>query len=517
MEKTIRSSGEETLYELLCASAKRFGQKPALYYLSSMFTYDRVLDEVNRLADLLYAQGVRGGDRVFIAMPNSPAFAITYFAAFRLGAIAVPLSTCFTPSEMASLIAHSKPTAGVVSEEMRQAVEESVKLAGISAVLVTTGWDAAGEIRYSVSGSGAAVGIEQSTLTPADPAVILYTSGTTGSPKGVVLSHRNIMENARSCLVAMPVSEADVFIAFLPMYHSFAFTVCTILPILLGSTCVVLPGPKKELIAAAVKRFSVTVFIGIPALYGILARADAATVSLFDSVRFFVSGAAPLPLSTIEAFGERYRGPLLEGYGLTEAAPVVSFNPFNGVRKAGSIGVPVPMVSIRVVDESGKDLPPDEIGELLVKGPNVMAGYFGDDAATRDKIRDGWLYTGDMARIDRDGYIYIEDRKDDMILVQGANVYPHEIEDLIKSIPGVIDVAVVGVADSHLGKRPVAVVQCAKGASLDEATVLAHCREHLSGHKAPRRVHFWDTLPLSPLGKPLKRKIREMLKSESKG
>ncbi len=517
MDKTIHSSRGETLYELLCASAGRFGQKPALYYLSSMFTYGRVLDEVNRLADLLSKQGVGKGDRVFIAMPNSPAFTIAYFAAFKLGAIAVPLSTSFTPTEMASLIDHSKPIAGLVSEEMRHAVEESVKLAGISPVLVTAGWDAAGEIQYSVSGSRGPIEVERSIIAPADSAVIIYTSGTTGRPKGVVLSHRNIISNTRSCRAAMPVSEADVFVAFLPMYHSFGFTVCTILPVLLGSTCVVLPGPKKELIAAAVKRSSVTAFIGIPALYGILARADETTASLFDTVRFFVSGAAPLPVSTIEAFSKRYKGPLLEGYGLTEAAPVVSFNPFDGVRKAGSIGAPVPGVKVRVVDESGDDLPPDEIGELLVKGPNVMTGYFSDDAATRDKMRDGWLYTGDMARIDRDGYIYIEDRKDDMILVQGANVYPHEIEDSIRSISGVIDVAVVGVTDSHLGKRPVAVIQRAEGASLEKATILAHCREHLSGHKVPRRLHFWDTLPLSPLGKPLKRKIREMLNSQPKG
>ena len=224
MEKTIHSSSQETLYELLCASAKRFGHKPALYYMSSMFTYGRVLDEVNRLAELLYAQGVGKGDRVFIALPNSPAFVITYFAIFKLGALAVPLSTSFTPKEMASLIAHSRPTAGIVSEDVRQAAEKSLELAGIGALLVTTGWDATGEIRYSVSGSPGPVETERSAIAPADPAVILYTSGTTGRPKGVVLTHRNIISNTESCRAAMPVSEADVFIAFLPMYHSFGFT-----------------------------------------------------------------------------------------------------------------------------------------------------------------------------------------------------------------------------------------------------------------------------------------------------
>jgi len=502
---------------LLCASAERFGQKPAAHCLSSTFSYARLLDEANRLADLLHGQGVRKGDRVFIALPNSPAFVIAYFAVFKLGAIAVPLSPSFTPTEMASLIAHSKPVAGVVCEDTREAVEDSAELADSKPVLVTAAWDASGDIRYSVSGGSVGVGPREDGPSSHDPAVIIYTSGTTGSPKGVVLSHRNIISNVQGCRAAMPVSGEDVFTAFLPMYHSFGFTVCTVLPVALGATSVILPGPKKELIAESVKRFSITVFIGIPALYGILARADSAGASLFDTVRFFVSGAAPLPLSTIEAFSGRYKAPLLEGYGLTEAAPVVSLNPFEGVQKAGSIGLPLPGISVRVVDESDKDLPTGEIGELLVKGPNVMTGYFADDAATRDKVRDGWLYTADMARMDEEGYIYIEDRKDDMILVQGANVYPHEIEDVIRDMPGVLEVAVVGAADSHRGKRPVAVVQCAKGASLDEATVLAHCREHLSGHKVPRSVHFWDALPLSLLGKPLKRRIREILSSEPKG
>lgn len=517
MEETLGSGGGETLYELLCASAERFGDKPATHYLSSTFTYARLLDEVNRLADLLGEHGVGKKDRVFIALPNSPAFVVTYFAIFKLGAVAVPLSPGFTPGEMASLIAHSKPVAGVICEATRLSVDEGTKIAATAPILVTAAWDESGDIRYSISGGRAGVGPRYGEASVHDPALIIYTSGTTGRPKGVVLSHRNIMSNVKGCRAAMPVSDADVFTAFLPMYHSFGFTACTVLPVALGATSVILPGPKKELIAEAVKRLSITVFIGIPALYGILARADAAAASLFDSVRFFVSGAAPLPLSTIEAFSRRHKAPLLEGYGLTEAAPVVSLNPFAGVQKAGSIGLPLPGISVRVVDESDEDLPTGEIGELVVKGPNVMTGYFADDAATRDKIRDGWLYTADMARMDEEGYIYIEDRKDDMILVQGANVYPHEIEDSIRGIPGVLEVAVVGAPDSHRGKRPVAVVQCAKGAALDEATVLAHCREHLSGHKVPRSVHFWEALPLSPLGKPLKRKVREILSSEPKG
>ncbi|MCD6328264.1 AMP-binding protein, partial [bacterium] len=221
----------------------------------------------------------------------------------------------------------------------------------------------------------------------------------------------------------------------------------------------------------------------------------------------------PLSLSTIDAFAERYKAPLLEGYGLTEASPVVSLNPIDGVRKAGSIGVPLPGISVRVVDEAGSDLTPDEIGELLVMGPNVMRGYFADEAATAKRIIDGWLFTGDMARIDTDGYIYIEDRKDDMILVQGANVYPHEVEDVIKEMPGVLEVSVVGLADTHQGARPVAVVQPAEGASLTEGDVIDYVKRRLSNYKAPRQVFFWKELPLCPLGKPLKREIRRMLGS----
>jgi len=511
MEKNISASGGENLYGLFRASAERFLGKPALHYSSATLTYGELNSEVNRLAKVLSGVGVTRGDRVFLCLPNSAAFFVSYLAAFRLGAVAVPFSTSFTPAEIASLLQHSRASFGIVFDGLRDTVEAGVVQAGSKPTLITVAWDAGGDMRYSAVAHEAPSPSVPAEVLSGDPAVILYTSGTTGNPKGVVLSHRNIVSNVISCSAALPVSQDDVFITLIPMYHSFGFTVCTMLPLLLGSTCVVLPGPKKELIADAVKRFGVTVFVGIPALFGIMALADQATVPCFDTVRFFASGAAPLSIRTIEMFSRKYRAPLLEGYGLTEAAPVVSLNPHDGIRKNGSIGVPVPGVSVKVVGESGEELARGEVGELLVKGPNVMSGYFGDDVATEARIADGWLRSGDMARMDRDGYIYIEDRKDDMILVQGANVYPHEIEDLIRDIPGVLEVAVVGVSDSHLGKRPVAIVQRAKGASLDEATVTEHCRRGLSAHKVPRRVDFWDEIPLSPLGKPLKWQIREML------
>ncbi|MBN1592904.1 MAG: AMP-binding protein, partial [Candidatus Coatesbacteria bacterium] len=514
MTEKIHFDVDKTIYDLLHDSAERFGQKVALNYRQSALTYSQLLGEVYKLSGKLRFCGVGKADRVFVIMPNSPGLVIAYFAIFRIGAVAVPLSIGSTHVEIDALLSHSRPTAGITTTQTSQAVERALLLNDVNPAVLISEWDEASEHRYTIFKEAS----PRSTVhggppSPEDPAVMLYTAGTTGRPKGVILTHRNIVSNTYSCQKAMPVSDSDIFLAFLPMYHSFAFTTCTVLPVLLGSTTVILPGPKKELIIDAVCRFGVTVFIGIPGLYAILSRADSTIASLFDRVRFFVSGAAPLSLQTIEAFSKLYRGPLLEGYGLTEAAPVVSLNPIDGVQKAGSIGLPLPDVSVRVVDESGCDIPPGEIGELLVRGPNVMQGYFGDADATHEKIRDGWLYTGDMARMDGDGYICIEDRKDDMILVQGSNVYPHEIEDTIRTIEGVVDVAVVGIADGHRGKRPVAVVQALEGAMIDEECILAHCREHLSKHKAPRHVHFWSELPLSPLGKPLKREIREILNS----
>lgn len=515
MEMQTESNGALTLHEVLEETNRQFSDKPAIHDESATLTYGQFVAEVNHLAGLLQERGVGKGDRVFIALPNCAAFAVAYFACFRIGAVAVPFSTQFKAKEMASLLAHSRPSAGVFSAQSGDVVRSATKESGISPLLAETSWGDKGAIEYTFSGPGRMdASPDSSRVSPDDAAVILYTSGTTGTPKGVVLSHRNVISNVRACREAMPVSESDVFLLFLPMYHSFGFTTCVVLPIFLGASCVILPGPKKELIASAVARFRATVSIGIPALYGIMAKADHTTASLFDSIRFFVSGAAPLPLPTLEAFSDRYKAPLLEGYGLTEAAPVVSLNPWEGARKKGSIGIPLPGVSVRVVDEVDRDLDSGQIGELLIKGPNVMIGYFADDEATRGRIKDGWLYTGDMARLDEDGYIYIEDRKDDMIVVQGANVYPHEVEDTIKTIPGVLDVAVVGVRDVHLGKRPVAVVQPAELADLTEKDVISVCRRQLSDFKAPRQVLFWKEMPLSPLGKPLKRKIRQMLDAE---
>ena len=504
------------LYDLLRNSAERLPQKPAIHCLSRTITFSQMLDEVKRLACALAAIGVGHGDRVFISMPNCSAFNISYFAIFSLGAVAVPIPFHFRPREFAALISHCRPKAGIISQEASESVKSAVDSSPVKPSVILCSSDSTGGMQYShllrQPGSETTPAKEPG---PQDTALVLYTSGTTGDPKGVVLTHDNVVSNVSSCEKAMPVTPDDRFILFLPTYHSFGFTVCVALPTYLGSTCVVLPGPKRELIAEACIRHQVTAFVGIPALYGMMARAEGRAAAAFDSVRFYISGAAPLSRQTLEAFPKLYEAPLLEGYGLTEAAPVVSLNPFEGKRKVGSVGIPLPQVQVRVVDEDGADLPTGQIGELLVRGANVTPGYFEDPAATKQRLREGWLYTGDMARIDEEGYIFIEDRKDDMILVQGVNVYPHEVEDAIRTISGVEEVAVVGLPDRHLGKRPVAAVKCSEGACLSERDVLDHLKDRLSNHKIPRQVLFFDELPLSPLGKPLKRKVREVLLSQS--
>ena len=501
----------QTLYDLLRISTDQQAQKPALVDGSTVVSYESLLSSAERLAAQLADLGVGSGQRVLIAMPNSAAFAAAYFGVFAAGAVAVPLSLYLKAKEMHVVAEHSQPAAVVLADEVQRRVEDALLPLSPKPALLRSCAPDGSAIRFELIARGR--GRQDSFERPPErTALILYTSGTTGRPKGVVLSHQNIISNAIACAESLPVGDSDVFILFLPMFHSFGFTVCLVLPILLGATSVILSAIKRDLVAEAVESHRVTVFVGIPALYGLMARSDDAYASKFESVRFFISGAAPLAVPTIEASAQRFDAPLLEGYGLTEASPVVSLNPFDKERKAGSVGLPLPGVGVRVVNESGSDVPVGTIGELLVRGPNVMAGYWRDDAATAERIRDGWLYTGDMARLDEDGYIYIEDRKDDMILVQGANVYPSEVEGVIRGVTGVAEVAVVGVVDSHLGKRPVAVVQPVAGAALTEEMILAICRQHLADYKVPRQVIFWDQLPVSPIGKPLKRSILALLK-----
>ena len=340
-------------------------------------------------------------------------------------------------------------------------------------------------------------------------AVIIYTSGTTGKPKGAVLTHGNIWSNVEASVKSINVVPSDRFLLILPMFHSFTFTVCIMMPLFMGAAVIIVPSvqPFSRVLRNMLLR-GATLFAAVPQVFQVLATTKIpGWLRLFMHLRLCISGAAALPMATLEAFEKNMGIPLLEGYGLSETSPVVSINPLNRPRKAGTVGLPIPGVSVRIVDDAGKEVATGEEGEIAVKGPNVMKGYWNNPAATAQTIRDGWLLTGDMGCLDEDGYLKIVDRKKDMIIVRGMNVYPKEVEDVLASHPMVAQAAVVGKDDAHRGETPMAAVILKPGQNIAPRDLIKYCQERLADYKLPKKVLFVAEFPRNPTGKILKREL----------
>jgi len=351
-----------------------------------------------------------------------------------------------------------------------------------------------------------------------DLAEIIYTSGTTGKPKGACLTHKNLLSNVRDCVSVINVTRKDCFICVLPLFHSFASTVCMLLPLSSGAKIVIMRAvrPFKRVMRAIFKH-KVTIFAGVPSFFSILSEAKIpkwkALLGVFmNPIRLYISGAAALPSSVCRKFERRFRRPLIQGYGLTEASPVVSLNPLKGRRKSASIGKPLPSVEVKVVGKKGEELKPNQVGELLVKGPNVMKGYYNQPQSQAKKVLcDGWLYTGDLAKIDQDGFLYIMGRIKDMINVRGLNVYPREIEDVLYKHHKVKEAAVLGVVHRHRGEVPVAFV--VKDDQLEERELVKYLRGNLASYKVPLKILFKDSLPKNVTGKILKKELKKEIKN----
>jgi long-chain acyl-CoA synthetase len=341
-----------------------------------------------------------------------------------------------------------------------------------------------------------------------DLAVLIYTSGTTGRPKGAMLTHGNLLHNIRSCQQMLESTLGDRFVLLLPMFHSFMLTVCVLLPLCTGASIVLIKSihPAKNIILE-ILRHQGTILPAVPSFFRLFAQAELPPQL---PLRLCISGGAALPVEILREFNRKFPLPLLEGYGLSETSPVASLNPIRGPWKEGSIGVPIPDVELSVQDDQGRCLPPREIGEICIRGGNVMAGYWNQPEATAAVMRDGWLLTGDVGYRDEDGYFYITDRKKDMLIVNGINVYPREIEELIYQYPGIREAAVIGVPDARRGEQPVAFVSLNEGAAFDEYALLRYLRDRMAHYKVPRKVTVLPALPRNATGKILKTELRKM-------
>jgi len=505
-------------YELITFQAKKRKKKVALFVDDEKITYGEILKKVDRLAGFLSDKGVKEGDRVALFLRNSPEFIYTVFAASKLGAIVVPINTFLKEEELAYILEDSGSSVLVASAIYDKAVNNSNASSRCGFIVWEGEALAKGEQHHSFAEALTSDTIAKHTQRNLeDTAVIIYTSGTTGKPKGAMLSNKNVLSNADSGQRTIDVKPKDRAIVFLPMFHSFTFSIGVMLPLYVGASIVIIKSiqPFSNIFKQVLTK-RVTIFFGIPDVYNALAKAKLPWYFMwFNTLRAFISGAAALQPKTLDAMSKKFkRATLLEGYGLSEASPAVSMNTFKK-QKAGSVGTALYGYEMKIVDKEMNEVHRGTIGDVIVKGDNVMQGYLGRPTATDETIINGWLLTGDVGYMDDEGFLFIVDRKKDLIISKGINIYPREIEEVIDLFEGVSISAVIGIVDEKSGEAPVAYIELEEGVdALDESGLKKYMREHLANYKVPKQIHVVSALPKNATGKVLKRVLKENLRDE---
>ena len=508
-----------TLAELGRYNRERFGEYVSLIYefpgQERTYTNVDVYQEANKLANALISLGVKKGDRVMVMMQNNPQVIIGYAALARMGAITIPVLPLLKPLEIAYIAANAQPVAILTSTWVLHIVQEGLKEASSMRHVLVVGQEgsvpAPEGTSYQVHGYDALIVDQPDTppgveITPEDRAVILYTSGTTGRPKGVVLSHRNLISNAIAGTRDDPEeTRGKATLAVLPLAHAFGITVSNV-AYLSGTKTIMVARFDLEQVLQLIEKYHVSGFAAVPAMIvGMLNYPDAEKYDT-SSLEYIVSGSAPLPVSVLEGFEKRFNCPIREGYGLSEATTAVSGHGADMVRKPGSVGQPLDGVEVRVVDDNDQDLPVGEVGELLVRGPNLMQEYYNMPDETEKALRGGWLHTGDMAKLDDEGYIYIVERKKDLIIRGGLNIYPRDVEEVLMRHPAVLECAVIGVPSERMGEEVLAYVVLQDGKQANADDLIAFSQQYLANYKTPSFIEFIPALPRNPIGK-IDRKI----------
>jgi long-chain acyl-CoA synthetase len=489
------------LTENLCASARRDAARAALKLDDAVVSYAALEDASARVAALLRGQGVGPGDRVGIMLPNVPQFAFSYYGVLRAGATVLPMNVLLKRREIAFLLADSEAKVVLAWDGFAEEAQRAAADTGTEVVLV-----APGEFERQLADLTPLADVAE--RDPDDTAVILYTSGTTGTPKGAELTHANLARNAEVALQLFGLEPDSVILGSLPLFHSFGQTCALNAAVLAGATVTLLTRFDAGRALAIVERDRVTVFMGVPTMYGALLNHPGRERYDVSSLKVCVSGGASLPVELLHGFEESFGCAILEGYGLSETSPIASFNHPDRERKPGSIGTPIDGVEMRLVDATGGEVAPGEVGEIVIRGHNVMKGYWRNPDATADAFSaDGFLRSGDMAVMDEDGYFFIVDRKKDMIIRGGYNVYPREIEEVLYSHPAVREAAVVGMPHAELGEEIAAAVALKPDTRVTEDELREFVKEHVAAYKYPRVVWFLDELPKTATGKILKREL----------
>jgi long-chain acyl-CoA synthetase len=538
------------LYQFMDDAAKKYPNNTAIIYggvvhqlggalLDAKMTFQQLQDLTNRFAAALQSLGVKKGDRVALFLPNCPQFPIAYYATHKAGGIVVPCNPLYVARELEHQVNDSGAETIVVLSrfypivkqirahtKLKNVIVTNVKeyFPGLLKTLFTLALEKKEGHRVDITGEAntywfqdliakAPATPQPVDVKPQDTAVLLYTGGTTGVPKGAELSHRNIVANAVQCKYWLNAREGqEIGLTSLPLFHSYGMTTCMNLCMCIGGAMLLIPNPRDmDHILKAANKHHPTMFPGVPTMYVAINNYPDISKYNLKSIRACVSGAAGLPVDVQKKFQELTGGRLVEGYGLSETSPVTHANPVFGNNKIGTIGVPWPDTEAKIMDlETGtKEMPLGEIGELVIRGPQVMKGYWNMAEETRNTLRDGWLYTGDIARMDQDGYFQIVDRKKDMIIAGGFNIYPRDVEEVLYTHPKVKEVVVAGVPDQYRGETVKAYIVLKEGQTATAEEIIDFCRQNLAKFKVPTAVEFRDSLPKTMVGKILRRMLVE--------
>ena len=501
---------------LLEESAEKYPEKPALILGDRVLDYAGLRAAAKKFANALVSMGVKPGDKVAIMLPNVPEYVISYYGILNAGAVVVPLNGLLQGQEVAYHLDNSDAVAFVAWEDFLDSAQKGYEDAeGCKNLIVAESPDGDG-VPEGVPGfetllSEQSEEFDVAPAMPDDTAVVIYTSGTTGKPKGAELSHFNLFFNAvYKADNLLKLREDDIGMAVLPLFHIFGQTTVMNAGIYSGNTIAMVPRFEPEAALETIQDNGVTIFVGVPTMYQYLLRYPDAKDYDTSSLRLGISGGSSMPVEVLKSFEEEFGVVILEGYGLSETSPGACFNRSSEERKVGSIGIPFWGVELKVVDENDEEAPVGERGELLVRGHNVMKGYYKNPEANEESMKNGWFYTGDVATKDEDGYFFIVDRVKDLVVRGGYNVYPREVEEAIYEHSGVAEVAVIGVPHEELGEEVVAVITMKEGESADEEEIISFTQERVARYKYPRRVKFMDELPKNATGKILKRELAEI-------
>jgi long-chain acyl-CoA synthetase len=518
----------QPLYQILQLATVCYRERPAFAFMGGQLNFGEFKSRVDRLATALANLGIAKGDRVGIMLPNCPQYPISFFAIVRLGAIVVNINPIYTPREI-EMVAKDSALRLIICMDLLAPLIQGVQSKTSIERMITTNL-----LEYSASPDKAPPAPEGTLsfsglisevteivhpdvkIDPSeDIAVLQYTGGTTGVPKGAMLTHRNLYANTiQSYLWGKQLTQRgeEKYLLVIPYFHIYGQTVGMLLGAWVGGMQIPIPKFDPNMLIEAIKQYHPTFFPGAPTLYiSMLNHPEIKTCGL-EYIKRFNSGSAPLPIEVIHQFEQISGAMLYEGYGLTEASPTTHSTPTLATRKIGSIGLAISSTECKIVDlETGlQEVPVGEAGELCIRGPQVMKGYWNRPDETAIALRDGWLYTGDVARMDEDGFFYIVQRKKDMIIVSGFNVYPNEVEDVLFTHPAVLEAAVIGVPDDYRGEAVKAFIVLKPDAAADKEALLEFCRSNLAKYKVPTQIEILSALPKSAVGKVLRRELREM-------